>query len=533
MKSQVKTLSLYMLCALLIITSVSYGFFLFTSRIFINTAYDNMRGMASRISLQLDYQVAHMDFALQTLMSNRQFMDAVSRSSRAFSQDLDTQITIINSIYKDAFIRNFYRINYFNHNHDFFTSRIITRDTVAVGNNDILDAMPWLPYVDLELPRPLITPSHYDPWLISGQVPVFSILRALTNHGVNVGYLEVQMTIAQLEDVLMVEENGNINLIVTNRNNEIIYHNLNDNNFIPTYLAHMQSAMGDIIVVQNEVSGVTEMLSAYYRPSGINVMLIKDRDVLLAPFGQVGVMTFLVTLVLLLAAFVYGYFYSKRLARGERLQIQSNFNSLQAQINPHFIYNTLNVISSRGLSLGDESIGEICDDIASMLRYSVSTEEKTSAMAEEIDHVRHYLNLQKKRYEHRLNYSVDVSEELMDLQVPKLILQPFVENSIEHGYKHGVRDMNISISGKKLASQWILTISDDGCGFEEEALLKLRESISNVDKSTQQLELSLGKLGIINTYVRLRLFFKDLHISFGNNLSAGAFVKLEGRIIDV
>jgi len=533
MNSQKKMLSLYMLCALIIITSVSYGFYRFTSRIFIDTAYDNMRGMASRISLQLDYQISHMDFALQTLISNRQFMEAVSRSSRASSQDLDTQLTIINSIYNDSFIRNFYRINYFNRNHDFFTSRIITRDTVAVGNDAIFDAMPWLPYVDLELPRPLITPIHYDPWLLSGQEPVFSILRALTSHGVNVGYLEVQMTIEHLENVLMVEENDNINLIVTNRNNELIYHNFSDDSVVPTYLAHLHSAMGDIIVVQNETTGVTEMLSAYHRPSGINVMLIKDRDVLLAPFGQVGVMTFIITLILLLAAFVYGYYYSKRLARGERLQMQSNFNSLQAQINPHFIYNTLNVISSRGLSLGDESIGEICDDIASMLRYSVSTESKTSAIAEEIEHVRHYLNLQKKRYEHRLNYSIEVCEKLMDLQVPKLILQPFVENSIAHGYKNGVRDMNISIIGKEEPTHWSLTIADDGRGFEEEALEKLRESISNVNKSNHQLELSLGKLGIINTYVRLRLFFKDLHMSYGNNPGAGAFVKLEGRINNV
>lgn len=532
MKFQMKTLAIYMCCALVIIASVSYGFYWYTSRLFISNTHAGLKSMTSRISHQIDYQIIHIDFALRSLMSDCLFVQAVTRMGLGAEPTLDAQRTIINSIYKESFIRNFYRINYFNRNHDFFTSRIYNRDTVSRSNDQILENMPWLLYINDELPNPLITPSHNDPWLIDDDVPVFSILRALTSYGTSVGYLEAQMTIEQLENILMLEENEGIFMIVTTPHNEIIYHNLHYEHLTLHYMSYAEEALGDILLVQNGTTGATEIVTAYRHPSGIGVMLIQDQDALLAPFAMVGRLVFFASLVLLLAAFIYGYLYSSRLTRAKHLQMQANFNLLQTQINPHFIYNTLNVISGRGLSLGDESIGGICENIANMLRYSVSTEDKTALLSDEIAHVSNYLNLQKTRYEHRLTYSIDVSEELRNLQIAKLVLQPFVENSIVHGYKNGKQVMNISIVGRVEGDRWTLTISDDGAGFTEESLQKLKESIANVDNSKRPLELSLGKIGVINTYVRLHMFFKDLNISFGNNQTAGAYVKLDGRGLD-
>jgi len=529
MKSQKKTIAVYMLCALVIIGSASYGFFLYTSRLFISNTHAGLKSMTSRISHQIDNQIVHMDFALRSLMSDRVFVQAVRRMGLGINPSLDAQRTIINSIYKDSFISTFYRVNYFNRNHDFFTSRIYHRDTVSRGSDQILTNMPWLSNINYELPNPLITPSHNDPWLINSTVPVFSVLRALTRYGTSVGYLEVQMTIAQLEDMLMIEGTENINLIVTTRHNEIMYHNLYDDEAILHYLSFAEDAIGNILLVQNKTTGATDIITSYRGYSGVGVILIQDQDVLLAPFETIGQVIFLASLILILTAFIFGYLYSSRLAKAKQLQMQASFDLMQTQINPHFIYNTLNVISSRGLLLGDESIGEICDNIAHMLRYSASTEDKTALMSDEVEHVSNYLNLQKSRYEHRVNYSVEVSVDLLNMQVPKIILQPFVENSIAHGYKNGKRNMNINIKGETTANNWCITITDDGGGFTDDSLQNLRESISGIENSKKPLELSLGKMGIINTYVRLRLFFEDFHISFGNNPSSGAYVKLEGR----
>ncbi|MCL2248603.1 MAG: histidine kinase [Oscillospiraceae bacterium] len=528
MKLKIKTLVIYMCCALLIIASASYAFYLYTSRLFINNTHAGLISTANRIAHQIDYQIIHMDFALRSLMSDRLFVQAVTRMGLGSGSSLDAQNTIINSIYKESFIRTFYRVNYFNRNHDFFTSRIYNRDTVSRGNDAILESMSWLPNINNELPNPLITPSHNDPWLVGREIPVFSVLRALRGYGTSIGYLEVQMTIEQLEEILLIEDSDNIYLIVTTRHNEIIYHNLYDDTYALHYFPFFEEALGGILLAQSS-EAVTKIITTYRGTSGVGVMLIQDQDALLAPFANLGRLIFIASIILLLVAFIYGYLYSSRLIRAKNLQMQANFNLLQTQINPHFIYNTLNVISGRGLSLGDESIGDICENIAHMLRYSVSTEEKTALMSDEINHVSQYLHLQKTRYEHRLTYSIQVSEDLLNMQVPKIVLQPFVENSIAHGYKNGTQSMNISITGQKDNDHWCITISDDGGGFTGDSFKKLNESISEVVNSKKPLELSLGKMGIVNTFVRLRLFYKDFRLTFGNNPTGGAFVELHGR----
>jgi len=510
--------------ALVIISLISYGFYWFASRSFANTAYANLQAMAVRMTQQLDFQITHMDFALRSLLSDRQFMDAViSRSSSVPS--LESERIINNAIHSDSFNRYFYRINYFNRNHDFFTSRFYTRDTVAMGSYEIFEAMPWLVYVNDVRPKPFISQVHNAPWLIAQETPVFSVLRNIRVFGIDAGYLEAQITIRELSEILFISDNTGIRVIALTPNNEILYNGLPNSQEIEHYISLIDKALDNILIVDNEI------ITAYSRSSGIQIMLIQNRDVLLAPFATISTLIFLSGFGVLLVVFLHVYIWSKRLMRANQLQMQASFDALQAQINPHFIYNILNVISSRSFSLGDEVISEVCQDISKMLRYSTSTVDHSVDLAQEIAHVGHYLALQKKRYEQRLNYKIDVSENLLTLQVPKLILQPFVENAIDHGYKNGKTDISIAITAYSSNQNWIIEICDNGCGFDGMSLAKLKESLHQADK--KYLQMSIGKMGVINTYVRLRMFFEEVNISFENNADGGASVRLEGKMPDV
>jgi len=521
-KSQRNMLLVYMLTALVIILLISYGFYWYASRSFANTAYANLQATAMRMAQQLDFQVDQMDFVLRSLLSDRQFVDAVIIRNSS-EPNLESERIITNAIHRDSFNRHFYRINYFNRCHDFFTSRFYTRDTVATGNEEIFEAMPWLDYVNDMRPQPFITQSHNDPWLIDQKTPIFSVIRAIRVFGIDAGYLEAQMTIQELSDILFINDNMGINVIALTPTNEILYNGLLDTQEIQHYMPFFDKALNNIVLVENEI------VTAYSRLSGIQIMLIQNRDVLFAPFATISRLIFLSGFVILLVAFLHVYIWSKRLVRANELQMQASFDTLQAQINPHFIYNVLNVISSRSFSLGDEVISEICQDISKMLRYSTSTVDKTVDLAQEIAHVGHYLALQKKRYEQRLNYTIEASENLLTLQVPKLILQPFVENAIDHGYNNGKIDININVTVYSSNKNWVFEIRDDGCGFDDNTLIKLKESI----RDKNYLQMSIGKMGVINTYARLRIFFGEVHISFGNNPDGGAFVRLEGRIPNV
>lgn len=116
------------------------------------------------------------------------------------------------------------------------------------------------------------------------------------------------------------------------------------------------------------------------------------------------------------------------------LQLQAQFDTLQAQVNPHFLYNVLNVISSRGIMDGDEEICEICGCLAAMLRYSTNTKERYATVEKELEYLERYIFLLKSRYEHRLEVEVDCEESVKHEQLPKIVLQQLVENNIQHGY---------------------------------------------------------------------------------------------------
>ena len=118
-----------------------------------------------------------------------------------------------------------------------------------------------------------------------------------------------------------------------------------------------------------------------------------------------------------------------REARLSTLQLQAQLDVLQAQVNPHFLYNVLNIISNRGVQDNDEVICDICDDLAGMLRYTTNTNERYADISSEKSYLQKYFSLLKYRYEHKLSYQIEIDDRISQQMLPKMILQQFVENS--------------------------------------------------------------------------------------------------------
>jgi two-component system, sensor histidine kinase YesM len=217
--------------------------------------------------------------------------------------------------------------------------------------------------------------------------------------------------------------------------------------------------------------------------------------------------------------------------RSQSLQMQARFDSLQAQVDPHFLYNVLTVLSNKGLETGDEEICEICDGIASMLRYSTSTMKRSATIGEEIEHVRTYLFLMKKRFEHRLDFHIEVEQRLLGEPIPKIVLQQIVENSITHGYANIQADMRISITGTVVGSRWRIEIADGGEGFApatlSELLRKRGEVSSSMAGGPPGNGFAIGGMGLLSTYARLLLFYEGAaEFNIGNHESGGARVTI-------
>lgn len=201
--------------------------------------------------------------------------------------------------------------------------------------------------------------------------------------------------------------------------------------------------------------------------------------------------------------------------------LQAQLSALQMQINPHFIYNTLNIISAKSMESGNYEIIEICDQFASMLRYSTDTSSPTATMEEEIENIRNYLMLAKARYEENLEFTIDVPDALKHIEIPKLTLQPLVENALNHGYD-GINVLRIlSVTGKIRNEQLILEIRDNGTGFSDEILQNLRQQIGDINSGKGSIEKSNGHIGLINTCLRLHYHSKgSIRVSIRNDHGA-------------
>lgn len=201
--------------------------------------------------------------------------------------------------------------------------------------------------------------------------------------------------------------------------------------------------------------------------------------------------------------------------------LQAQLNALQSQINPHFIYNTLNIISAKSMESGNFEIIEICNQFAQMLRYSTDTRTHTTTMAEEIENVRNYLMLAKARYEDNLEYTIDVPEDLSGITVPRLTLQPLVENALTHGFDGKNVLRKLSISGHIAAQTLMLEIRDNGTGFSEETLHNLRDRIRDIEQGAVTIESSGGHIGLTNTCLRLHYYSKGaMRVSIRNDHGA-------------
>jgi len=196
----------------------------------------------------------------------------------------------------------------------------------------------------------------------------------------------------------------------------------------------------------------------------------------------------------------------------EQLRVQqAEMKQLQMQINPHFYSNSLNIIS--GLAqLGDHaSVQHMTQLLARYFRYVTSSSRTFLTLQEELDHIRDYLSIQQYRYPEILTYEIDLPPELGRASVPPLTLQPFVENSIIHGYQKKMKSFRIRIfcaSDHPAGDEpyVMVTLEDNGIGVEPETLARLQQ---NVSEGASRATGESRHLGIWNVYRRLSLMFGE------------------------
>ncbi len=183
--------------------------------------------------------------------------------------------------------------------------------------------------------------------------------------------------------------------------------------------------------------------------------------------------------------------------------------AVQAQMNPHFLYNILSVISAISLDYQATEIMDICKYLSNMLRYAGAFSLDMVSMEEEIVHTTNYLELMKCRYKDRISYEIRADEDTKKLRVPKLILQPIVENCFRHGFKGVKPPWKLLIEIEKSEDKWLIRVSDNGTGFGEEAIAKLYRQLEHWQDNLSDdiYSLGIGGYGLTNVIIRLKIAY--------------------------
>ncbi len=225
----------------------------------------------------------------------------------------------------------------------------------------------------------------------------------------------------------------------------------------------------------------------------------------------------------------------------ELLVRQVEFSTLQGQINPHFLYNTLDSIRGHALDTGADDIASMAEALSQFFRYSISRTGDFVTVQQELDSIGNYFHIQRYRFGQglQLHLTVDDEDDLSLYYMPKLSLQPLVENSIAHGFSDtptcGIVAMSVVISRTRLT----ITVEDNGVGMDEATLTALREKVNTVippqitPTPTHRGSSPHSGLGLNNVNQRIKLFFgQDYGLFISATPQLGTTIVLELPLID-
>lgn len=200
---------------------------------------------------------------------------------------------------------------------------------------------------------------------------------------------------------------------------------------------------------------------------------------------------------------------------------KAEFELLQAQINPHFLYNTLDTIVWLAEAGDQKRVVSMVGNLSDFFRTSLNQGKDIISIREELAHVRSYLEIQQIRYQDILRYEITVPEDLYEYKIPKITIQPLVENALYHGIKNKRGQGTITITGERSENGFVLYVRDNGIGMTQERLKEVRAGIQKLSYTGKEI------YGLYNVNERIRLNFGETYgISIESTYGEGTCVSI-------
>lgn len=512
------------------------------------------------ISESMDHNIDFMLDGVNYILSSPEVLNSLDVMAAYHTGDAVSEYyrqeamgNVNNSIYTSYINSNFYRVIIFNKYGDILVNKNFGEKAVDVHKD--ISEVSWLARCNESKKATLIVGEHPDDWGIHKKPNVYSVAKKL--YGSQETYIEIQSLSEAAFDELHMEE-PNIQVVVFNQDGQPMIASQKEYESILQPYAKEEEGM-------YEADG---KLVTVYRISkhGLTVVAAQDKNVILNKNLGIMRITLVIILIFTVVSMLYvtlsvcfltkpinemrkmidetepgslsdqkelelpvnelealNYSYRRLLNRLQEqmykeqrmalVNLKAQLDILQAQVNPHFIYNVLNVISNRGILCGDEEICKICGCLASMLRYTTNTKEGNAPLGEELHYVEQYYYLLKSRYHHKIEANIEIAEEMKEIVIPKMVIQQILENCVEHGFCEEQTVLKIDVKGTFSKDGWSVVIGDNGKGFEPEKITEIYRLFDEVkrqlNKEEELYQAQIGGMGLVNSYARMFFMFGE------------------------
>lgn len=570
----------FLIIAVIPLMFIALVYFHNTVRTANQSASQRMEAAADQVQTQLDALLDTMSYISASLVSNENFIYAVELLSDADTgmRQQDYYSRIYSELCAYAWFSSMHNVTFFNDEGFVVTSHRYNMDynyTYRMTEQE-RRAISWYDRVQNNYGQALVIPVQESRIPANGR-SYLSVVRAIRNPGRNIGYLSVDIEEEDLGGLLKMEGTMNPELLILSGDGTILYKSEGfpaDREAEPLDLTALEK---DFFVVCRSTKLDTRVYlslprSIVYQEVYNSLIMLGLQTFFLLCLTCLVILVFIKDLSRPLVAlrremdettlsnlqdhgneklfnrfeeiaYLYRQFHEMR----ERLDImvqqemenktmylEERMNYLQSQINPHFLHNTLNVIGIMGSENGAPQVQDACLQLSSLLHYSIADKADANAtLEEEMQNIRDYLNLMQLRYEHKLQYQIEYDPRLNTLRMPRLVMEPFVENVFAHAYGPKHRTVHVRITGTIREDRWYVTIEDDGQGISREQLQQMREHIR---ESCRQIRSGKRRnreygIGVENTIMRLHLFYGDaFRYELESEENAGFRIRLSADI---
>lgn len=591
---------IYSILTAIIIATVSTVLFFYCTVTLTKSASSKMETLVQQTSSSIDTMIDRMDTMSQTILFNKQ-LQLIMIDTLPYKQEDSNYFSLypgekskVNSIlFSLTGVKSSdLRISIFNGKCNYVTTSTYPINELS-GNANLLE-LSYLKNIKQNSGNAILLPSHNSLWVGNETKEVFSFVRKFLftwGNSRELGYIDIEQPFSVLEEICTSSLESNSHIMIVDQNGTPVYP-VNDD-LGPQYFEYYGAKqLTGAITIANPKSGQKELLYHFTSPkSQWTVFETMPQKEFMASVYWIQGIVIGASIILVMLALSIILIITNSLTKpirqlrkslqsistetpslsidfkgnnNEIIQFQSTLNkaivklkdsmnetiearskeveahflALQAQINPHFLYNSLMAISSVGQEYDNPKVVAMCTTLSSLLRYSISDHDSLVALEDEIRHTQNYINMIKFRYEENLNYEINICEEIHSAKIPKLLLQPLIENCFSHGFSNCKPPYFICISGKVEDDNWVIEITDNGCGFTSESLETFKTKQKLYDESIEQHdytnELQVGGMGLLNVYIRLKLLFKENTIFELHNSteSIGTIIKIGGKQIE-